>query len=145
MDASSMPQAVAAMGRADHPALSHPVDTLRNHERSTDARGAARHRSALLVHVQRQTGRPGRKASARGDANSNMSARRSPPVRVTEADRVSRWRRRRLLDAGFAPGPAAELARQPELDLHALLDLVDRGCPPGLAARILAPLEGDAR
>jgi hypothetical protein len=26
-------------------------------------------------------------------------------------------------------------------DLHALLELVDRGCPPALAARILAPLD----
>ena len=30
-------------------------------------------------------------------------------------------------------------------DLHALLDLVDRGCTPALAERILAPLdEADA-
>ena len=26
------------------------------------------------------------------------------------------------------------------MDLHALLELVDRGCPPRLAVRILAPI-----
>jgi hypothetical protein len=35
------------------------------------------------------------------------------------------------------------LARDPRTDLHALLELVDRGCRPELAARILAPLDGD--
>jgi hypothetical protein len=30
------------------------------------------------------------------------------------------------------------------VDLHALLDFVDKGCPPQLAARILAPLEEQA-
>jgi hypothetical protein len=53
---------------------------------------------------------------------------------------VVEWRRGRLLAAGFAPRLAAELARGTDVDLHALLDLVDRGCPPPLAACILAPL-----
>jgi hypothetical protein len=51
------------------------------------------------------------------------------------------WRQERLLAGGFAPGLAAQLANDPRVDLHSLLDLVDRGCPPELAARILAPLE----
>jgi hypothetical protein len=29
------------------------------------------------------------------------------------------------------------------VDLHQLLELVDRGCPPELAVRILAPLDQD--
>jgi hypothetical protein len=29
------------------------------------------------------------------------------------------------------------------MDLHALLELVGRGCPPVLAARILSPAEGE--
>ena len=33
------------------------------------------------------------------------------------------------------------LAHQEQVDLHELLKLVDRGCPPHLAARILAPLD----
>ena len=51
------------------------------------------------------------------------------------------WRHERLLAGGFEPGLAAQLASDPHVDLHSLLDLVDRGCPPPLAARILAPLE----
>lgn len=52
---------------------------------------------------------------------------------------VRRWRQQRLLVAGFPPALAASLAAAPDVDLHALLDLVDRGCPPVLAARILGP------
>jgi hypothetical protein len=51
------------------------------------------------------------------------------------------WRYRQLLFAGFAPELAEELARDPTADLHAMLELTDRGCPPGLAVRILAPLD----
>ncbi|MEO6821039.1 MAG: hypothetical protein ABI468_00620 [Candidatus Nanopelagicales bacterium] len=50
------------------------------------------------------------------------------------------WRRRRLLEAGFPSGLAERLAATAGVDLHALLDLVNRGCPPELADRILAPL-----
>jgi hypothetical protein len=56
-------------------------------------------------------------------------------------DPVAEWRRRRLLAAGFAPELAARLAERCDVDLHATLELVDRGCPPELAARILAPLD----
>jgi len=59
---------------------------------------------------------------------------------------VAGWRRRQLLDAGFAPAAATRLARDMRRDVHALIELVERGCPPELAERILAPLEdGDAR
>ncbi len=51
------------------------------------------------------------------------------------------WRAQRLLSAGFDPDLADRLAGQDEIDLHKLLELVDRGCPPHLAARILAPLD----
>ena len=51
-----------------------------------------------------------------------------------------RWRRQRLVDAGFERDVADKLAADGSYDLHALLDLIDRGCPPDLAARILAPL-----
>jgi hypothetical protein len=51
------------------------------------------------------------------------------------------WRIRRLRAAGFELALAAELAADCGTDLHALLDLTDRGCPPELAARILAPLD----
>jgi len=54
------------------------------------------------------------------------------------------WRRGRLLEAGFAPELAAELAEESRVDLHAVLSLIDRGCRPDLAARILAPLDGES-
>jgi hypothetical protein len=55
------------------------------------------------------------------------------------------WRRGRLAAAGFAPELAAKLARDCRIDLHAVLELTDRGCPPALAARILAPLDDERR
>jgi hypothetical protein len=54
------------------------------------------------------------------------------------------WRRRRLIAAGFDPQLAGELAAGGDVDLHELLVLVDHGCPPVLAARILAPLDAPA-
>ncbi len=36
---------------------------------------------------------------------------------------------------------ALRLARDPRYDLHALIELVEHGCPPELALRILAPIE----
>ena len=50
------------------------------------------------------------------------------------------WRFRRLVDTGFPRGLAARLARDTRYDLHDLIELVERGCTPALAARILAPL-----
>ena len=60
---------------------------------------------------------------------------------VRERRRWMRWRAERLVSAGFDRELAARLAQQERADLHALLELVDRGCPPHLAARILAPLD----
>jgi hypothetical protein len=54
---------------------------------------------------------------------------------------VALWRSDQLARAGFSLPQAARLARDPRYDLHALLQLVDRGCPPELAVRILAPLD----
>jgi hypothetical protein len=73
--------------------------------------------------------------------------RHSPPGigRCPEPADVTGWRRRRLLDAGFDRGLADRLARSEAIDLHALLQLVDRGCPPDLAVSILIPIgDGDA-
>jgi hypothetical protein len=58
-----------------------------------------------------------------------------------QPEAVVAWRRSRLLAAGFAHEPAARLARDCRIDLHAVLELVDRGCPPALATRIVAPLD----
>jgi hypothetical protein len=49
------------------------------------------------------------------------------------------WRCELLLEAAFGDELAYRLACDRQYDLHALLILVDRGCPPHLAAQILAP------
>jgi hypothetical protein len=51
------------------------------------------------------------------------------------------WRRRQLVQAGFCGALAERVAEDPAYDLHALIELVERGCPPALAVRILAPLD----
>jgi hypothetical protein len=58
----------------------------------------------------------------------------------SDADRVVLWRTERLVIAGFPADLAFRLAADHDVDVHALLDLVDRGCPPALAIRIAAPL-----
>ena len=60
--------------------------------------------------------------------------------RQRAAPEIVSWRRRQLVDAGFPAVLAARIARDADYDLHALIELVERGCPPRLAARILAPL-----
>jgi len=50
------------------------------------------------------------------------------------------WRRCRLLESGFGVHLSQQLASMPAVDLHALLELVDCGCSPELAARILSPV-----
>jgi hypothetical protein len=69
-----------------------------------------------------------------------MSIETPPGPYARVSGDVMRWRRQRLVEAGFEHDVAGELAADAAYDLHALLDLVDRGCPPELAARILAPL-----
>ena len=54
---------------------------------------------------------------------------------------VNRWRREQLVHSGFPLPLAARLAKDPGYDLHRLIELVEAGCPPEHAVRILAPLE----
>jgi hypothetical protein len=61
-------------------------------------------------------------------------------VRDTTAQLVA-WRRDQLTASGFPLPLAARLARDGRCDLHTLIELVERGCPPHLAARIAAPLD----
>ena len=86
------------------------------------------------------------RASKQGMTTSQFSPipadthRRSPCLAAGPPVDVRAWRRCRLLEYGFPPALAQTLAGQ-RIDLHALLQLVDRGCPPELAARILAPID----
>jgi hypothetical protein len=58
-----------------------------------------------------------------------------------EAPDVVAWRRDQLVAAGFPLPLALRMASDPVFDLHALIELAERGCPPELAVRILAPLD----
>jgi hypothetical protein len=64
-----------------------------------------------------------------------------PKVDDQSAVGLVAWRRRQLQRAGFGAALAEKLASDRRFDLHAVLELIDRGCPPELAARILAPLD----
>jgi len=54
---------------------------------------------------------------------------------------VTSWRRDQLVHSGFPLPLASDIARDGRFDLHALIELAERGCPPELAVRILAPLD----
>jgi hypothetical protein len=51
--------------------------------------------------------------------------------------KVLAWRLVQLLRAGYDPDAAGVLAVEADVDLHAAISLVERGCPPKTALRIL--------
>ena len=61
--------------------------------------------------------------------------------RVDARQRLVQWRREYLAGVGVDPGLAASVAADLRWDLHALMQLLERGCPPDLAVRILGPLD----
>ena len=70
-----------------------------------------------------------------------MSPRRARTHPAPSLDPVVEWRRGRLIAAGFTSDLAGRLATDCGIDLHSVLELIDRGCPPELAARIITPLD----
>jgi hypothetical protein len=60
-----------------------------------------------------------------------------------EHDEMIAWRKEQLLRSGFSHRLATQVAHDGRYDLHRLIELVERGCQPELALRILAPLEGN--
>jgi hypothetical protein len=60
---------------------------------------------------------------------------------TTAAAELRRWRADRLTAVGFERALADRVAADARFDLHALIELTERNCPPELACRILAPLE----
>ena len=56
----------------------------------------------------------------------------------TELERVERWRTSELIRVGFPGDDAVALAARFDVDLHEAIELVERGCPPQLAIRILS-------
>ena len=61
--------------------------------------------------------------------------------REPETHEVVSWRRDQLVHAGFTLALAAQLSRDPRYELHALVELVERGC----CARARRPDSGAAR
>jgi hypothetical protein len=56
---------------------------------------------------------------------------------VMESDPVRRWRLYELIRAGYQATDALILSQRPEIDLHRAVELLERGCPPETALRIL--------
>jgi hypothetical protein len=55
----------------------------------------------------------------------------------TETERVQRWRAEALERGGYDASSAAQLAARLDVDLHRAIELVEHGCSPEVALRIL--------
>jgi cephalosporin-C deacetylase-like acetyl esterase len=66
-----------------------------------------------------------------------MSAAELDLYQETETERIQRWRTDELERAGYDESDAAELAGRADVDLHLAVELLERGCPPSTALRIL--------
>jgi hypothetical protein len=56
---------------------------------------------------------------------------------ITEADPVRRWRLQELRRAGYPLVDALVLSGRADVDLHLAVRLLEAGCPPETAVRIL--------
>lgn len=66
-----------------------------------------------------------------------MSAAELQTLYVSEIDRIERWRHEALERAGYDPESALVLAASHDVDLHAAVGLLERGCTVDLALQIL--------
>jgi hypothetical protein len=71
----------------------------------------------------------------------NAAQHQATQSQGVERDEVFAWRRSQLLRSGFSEELATQVADESRFDLHELIELIDNGCAPELAFRILAPLE----
>ena len=55
----------------------------------------------------------------------------------TERHRIERWRAEELERAGYGRDESHELAGRLDVDLHLAVQLLEKGCTPDLALRIL--------
>ena len=67
-----------------------------------------------------------------------MPAAHDTDIVETETERVERWRTSELMRVGFPGDDAVVLASRFDIDLHDAISLVQRGCSPTLALRILS-------
>ncbi len=58
-------------------------------------------------------------------------------IEETESERVERWRTEALERVGYDADSAAMLAARLDVDLHLAIELVEQGCSPAVALRIL--------
>jgi hypothetical protein len=65
----------------------------------------------------------------------------APGTDPTPRGELTNWRLEQLVRVGFDADLAASIASDCAFDLHALIELVEQGCSPRLAVRILAPLD----
>jgi hypothetical protein len=59
----------------------------------------------------------------------------APAAEIADLE-VESWRLTVLLDAGYPPD-LADILAESKVDLHLAVELLERGCPAPLAARIL--------
>lgn len=76
------------------------------------------------------------RASVRNDGE-GMAAVEVVTYKELEAERVVAWRREELERAGYDMATAGDLAARTYVDLHLAIALVQGGCPPETAVRIL--------
>jgi hypothetical protein len=69
----------------------------------------------------------------------------STDVDIIQRADVAGWRERCLEAAGFDAATAVLVAGDYGFDVHGLITLVEAGCTPTLAVRILAPIDGAPR
>jgi hypothetical protein len=55
----------------------------------------------------------------------------------TEQQMIELWRTEELERAGYSQRAAGRLAPRHDVDLHLAVQLLERGCPPELALKIL--------
>ena len=55
----------------------------------------------------------------------------------SELERVEHWRAAELVRAGYPAEAAARIAARHDVDLHRAVQLLERGCSPELALKIL--------
>ena len=66
-----------------------------------------------------------------------MSAAELEIVHASEIDQIEQWRHEALERAGYDPESSIVLAASHDIDLHAAVGLLDRGCTVELALQIL--------
>ena len=54
-----------------------------------------------------------------------------------ELERIESWRLEKLEKAGYAQDDAALIAARHDIDLHFAVGLLEKGCEPALAAKIV--------